>query len=94
MPFSLPVKTTKRQLLLQELRQSGALGEDWAFGADGYEKPISDYAEALSAIAGSRGLKRPHAYGLDRFLDQAGSNQPAHCIVFAAAALRQSAESP
>jgi hypothetical protein len=23
---------------------------------------------------------------LDRFLDQAGSNQPAHCIVFAAAA--------
>ena len=66
--------------------QSGALGEDWAFGADGYEKPISEYAEALSAIAGSRGLKRPHAYGLDRFLDQAGSNQPAHCIVFAAAA--------
>ena len=24
--------------------QSGALGEDWAFGADGHEKPISEYA--------------------------------------------------
>ena len=65
--------------------QSGALGEDGAFGTDGYEKPVSDYAEALTAIAGSRGLTRPHTYGLDRFLDQAGSNQPTHCIVFAAA---------
>ena len=35
--------------------QSGALGEDWAFGADGYEKPISEYAEALSAIADREG---------------------------------------
>ena len=66
--------------------QSGALGEDWAFGTDGYEKPISDYAEALTAIAGSRGLTRPHNYGLDRFLDLAGSNQPTHCVVFAEAA--------
>ena len=65
--------------------QSGALGEDWAFGADGYEKPVSENAEALIAIAGSRGLSRPHAYGFDRFLDQAGCVRPAHCIIFAAA---------
>ena len=65
--------------------QSGALGEDWAFGADGYEQPVSDFAAAMTAIAGSRGLPRAHAYGLDRFLEKAGSTQPTHCIIFAAA---------
>ena len=69
--------------------ESGALGDDWLFGADGSGADDSGIAAdtvpgALALIAGSRALDAPHAYGLDRFLEQnRGGN--AHCIVFAAA---------
>ncbi len=64
--------------------ESGALGDDWLFGADGSDSAADTVAGALALIAGSRALDAPHAYGLDRFLEQnRGGN--AHCIVFAAA---------
>ena len=65
--------------------ETGALGDDWAFGADGFETPVSDLPSALEAVAGSRSLDGPHDYGLDRFLATAGNQGAAHCIVFAAA---------
>jgi len=64
--------------------QSGALGEDWVFGADGTEQGSETVAEALEQIAASRALDNPHGYGLDHFLEQQQDSN-AHCIVFAAA---------
>ena len=72
--------------------ETGALGEDWAFGADGFESPVSDLSSALQAIAGSRSLDGGHDYGLDRFLGHAGNHGSAHCIVFAAAEKNPSLE--
>ena len=65
--------------------ENGALGEDWAFAADGTEIPCDTVTSALAAVARSRGIDRPHAYGLDKFLQQAVGQSGAHCIVFAAA---------
>jgi hypothetical protein len=65
--------------------ESGALGEDWVFAADGTETPSDKLAPALVAIARSRALHRPYSYGLDQFLLQALGGSSAHCIVFAAA---------
>ena len=65
--------------------QSGAFGEDWAFGADGSEQPCDTVAESLNAIARSRAIASTYSYGLDNFLTSAAGQSGAHCIVFAAA---------
>ncbi len=77
--------------------ESGALGDDWQFGADGTSGGTSQRAEALQRIAASRAIgRKAHPWGLDEFLEQSGDDS-AHCIVFAAAggnwtqALQQSA---
>lgn len=64
--------------------ESGVLGDDWVFGADGSDQGSDTVAGALEKLAASRALDEPHSYGLDRFLDQQ-QNSNAHCIVFAAA---------
>lgn len=65
--------------------ETGALGDDWAFAADGTEIPCQTVPSALAAVARSRAIGRPHGYGLDKFLQQAVGQSGAHCIVFAAA---------
>jgi hypothetical protein len=65
--------------------ESGVLGDDWAFSADGTETPCSEVREALEAIAGSRAIDTPYAYGLDNFLTASAAQGGTHCIVFAAA---------
>jgi hypothetical protein len=66
--------------------ESGALGEDWVFGADGSAETATTAQAALVLIAGSRSLGEPLAYGLDNFLQQMQSSQTdSHCIVFASA---------
>ncbi len=67
--------------------ESGVLGEDWAFAADGAEQACDSLPAALEALARSRAIGSAHAYGLDHFLDSAVANAGAHCIVFAAAEL-------
>jgi len=65
--------------------ESGALGDDWAFGADGSEAPCVNLESSLIAIAKSRAIGNTFSYGLDNFLSQAVDQRGAHCIVFAAA---------
>ena len=65
--------------------ESGALGDDWQFSADGTETPCDDLRSSLRAVARSRALDQPHAPGLERFLAAADQPGAAHCIVFAAA---------
>lgn len=65
--------------------ESGALGDDWAFSADGTEAPAESLPAALDAIARSRAIEAPFSYGLDAFIDRAAGQTGAHCIVFAAA---------
>ena len=65
--------------------ESGALGEDWSFGADGSETSSEDIGSALDAIATSRALEEPFSYGLDNFLSNAAAQAGTHCIVFASA---------
>ncbi len=64
--------------------ESGALGEDWQFGADGTSEVSTNLPAALQAVARSRALGQALVYGLDQFL-QLSNGQGAHCIVFAAA---------
>jgi hypothetical protein len=65
--------------------ETGALGEDWAFSADGSEMPANTLPAALDAVAKSRAIDKPLGYGLDEFLTKSASQSGAHCIVFAAA---------
>jgi len=65
--------------------ESGALGNDWLFGADGTATACTDLDTALVAVAASRALESPFAYGLDNFLRDNASQAGGHCIVFAAA---------
>jgi hypothetical protein len=67
--------------------ESGVLGENWAFAADGAEQACDSLPAALEALARSRAIGSAHAYGLDHFLDSAVANAGAHCIVFAGAEL-------
>jgi hypothetical protein len=63
--------------------ETGALGRDWLFGADGASEPIDALEPALRALAQSASHKdRPTE--LARFLEAASSEGPVHCIVFAA----------
>lgn len=65
--------------------ESGALGEDWLFGADGSEDATSKKSDALERIAQSRALDGALPYRLDAFLQQHGGQGSVHCIVFAGA---------
>ena len=65
--------------------ESGALGEDWQFSADGTETPCGEIDSALRAVARSRALGQPHSPGLERFLAQVDQRGASHCIVFAGA---------
>jgi hypothetical protein len=65
--------------------ETGALGEDWAFSADGSEMPANTLPAALDAVAKSRAIDKPLGYGLDEFLTKSAGQAGAHCIVFAAA---------
>lgn len=64
--------------------QSGALGDDWLFGADNVQQTSQDLAAALTILARSRPLSGSNQYGLDQFLASAGFGS-APCLVFAAA---------
>ena len=66
--------------------ETGALGEDWCFGADGTDTKCEDVPTALEVIAASRALGEPFSYGLDDFLMQTSAAVGTHCIVFAEAA--------
>ena len=65
--------------------ESGALGEDWLFGADGSTQSTQSIEEALELIAGSRALAQPLPYGLDNFLTMHAGQSSVHCIIFAGA---------
>lgn len=65
--------------------ESGALGEDWEFGADGTAESSNNIADALRAVSRSRALEDPYSYGLDDFLNRSTARGSAHCIVFAEA---------
>ena len=67
--------------------ESGALGEDWAFGADGTAQPCETLHTALEAVAKSRAIRTPHGYGLDSFVSLTTGQSAVHCIVFLAAEL-------
>ena len=67
--------------------ESGVLGEDWTFAADGTEQPCDSLPPALEAVAASRAIASTNAYGLDKFLANSVADTGAHCIVFAAAEL-------
>ena len=65
--------------------ETGALGEDWTFGADGCNHPCKDLKSALDAVAKSRAIGVTHEYGLDKFIQVAASKSSTYCIIFAAA---------
>jgi hypothetical protein len=65
--------------------ETNALGEDWAFSADGSQPAAKTLPSALDAIAKSRAIDTPHDYGLDDFLSQNAAPANTHCIIFAAA---------
>lgn len=65
--------------------ETGALGDDWAFSADGTETPAETLPAALDAIARSRAIDAPLGYGLDDFIARTAGQGGVHCIVFAAA---------
>lgn len=65
--------------------ETGALGDDWIFSADGSELPVDTLPNALDAIAKSRAINTRHSYGLDEFLLQPATQAGVHCVVFAVA---------
>lgn len=65
--------------------ESGALGDDWLFSADGSATASGQPDEALEIIAGSRAIAAPLPYGLDAFLQRHGNQGSTHCIVFVGA---------
>lgn len=72
--------------------ESGALGEDWLFGADGSQQSTTQIDEALELIAGSRALDGEHPYGLDQFLAIHAGQNSVHCIVFVGAQMSPNLE--
>lgn len=65
--------------------ESGALGSDWLFGADGSAEAATELSHALTLLADSRALENPHSWGLDDFLQQHGQGSNTHCVLFAPA---------
>jgi len=68
--------------------ESGALGDGWVFGADGFEGATADLETARLAIARSGALAGTGAMpasGLAGFLERQAAAAGVHCVVFAAA---------
>ncbi len=72
--------------------ESGALGEDWLFGADGSTQSTQSIDKALELIAGSRALAQSLPYGLDNFLNLHAGQSSVHCILFTGAHMSPSIE--
>jgi len=66
--------------------EQGALGDEWAFGADGTPGMQTTLEDALRAVARSGSLGSEPRCGLQEFMRQASVEGDVHCIVFAAAA--------
>ncbi len=64
--------------------ETGGLGTDWLFGADGAPEPLSSLEPALRAVAQSSS-HREGPSGLALFLASTLREPQVHCIVFAAA---------
>lgn len=62
--------------------ESGALGRDWIFGADGSPAAATVLDEALLRIAGSAAARDDGALGLDRFLRDADRFGSARVVLF------------
>lgn len=62
--------------------ESGALGRDWIFSADGAPAPTSSIDEALLQIAASRAARGEGALGLERFLRAADRFGSARAVLF------------
>jgi hypothetical protein len=62
--------------------ESGALGRDWVFGADGAPAATAVLDEALRCIAASAASKGDGALGLDRFLREADRFGSARVVLF------------
>jgi hypothetical protein len=66
--------------------ETGALGEEWTFAADGTDAPAADRETALAAIARSGNVAaRSRRGGLAAFLARAAGQGALRCIVFAPA---------
>ncbi|MEM8930128.1 MAG: DUF58 domain-containing protein [Acidobacteriota bacterium] len=66
--------------------ESGALGEQWLFGADGTDTPTDELDEALTAIARSGSVEAASdRNGLASFLPQIANQGEVSCVVFAPA---------
>jgi hypothetical protein len=69
--------------------ESGALGDEWTFSADGSEEPADDRGKALEQIARS-GSATPSdgttsRVGIEAFVDRLAHEVGFHCVVFAPA---------
>lgn len=62
--------------------ESGALGRDWVFGADGAAAATGVLDEALRTIAASAASRAEGALGLDRFLREADRFGSARVVLF------------
>ncbi|MFW6023271.1 MAG: DUF58 domain-containing protein, partial [Myxococcota bacterium] len=63
--------------------QTGALGADWTFAADGTDGEVRTPVEALEVIVRSVKARAEGAAGLRHFLDRAERQGPAAVVVFA-----------
>jgi hypothetical protein len=62
--------------------ESGALGADWVFGADGGDRDASDVHEAVGRIIASVGHRADGGAGLRPFVERAERMGPASLVVF------------
>lgn len=62
--------------------ESGALGPEWAFGADGSAGLSNELDDALEAIVRSKGAAEEGGAGLGRFLKQAERSGPVSLLLF------------
>jgi len=62
--------------------ESGALGRDWVFGADGSPIPTGELDEALQRIAASAASRDEGGLGLERFLREADRFGSARAVLF------------
>ena len=69
--------------VMRSLLESGVLGVNWRFGADGNQGHCSDLSEALTYLArsGNHSLPKKDATGLGVFLEQAAKDGFNGCLV-------------
>lgn len=67
--------------------ESGALGENWVFGADGTPEPTDKVEDALVAICRSGSRPADAGCGLRTFLERAEFASGASCVVFVPASV-------